>query len=280
MLRFVSIRSRAVDCLLGTAGRKTLPRQHSILSAGLVVACLFGTATLASAATINVDLEGYRTAGGTSLSLVPPTTYVGTGAAGGGNVFNGISPTALSDNTASATTGDNQTLSSVGGLLDSNGLGTPVRFSVGPVGVDNENANSGSATNATSLFDDYLFNNSGANASNATFTISGLAPGSAYSLYLYAGFADTGHFPNVSVSGGTATPFSATGIFSSSNTELFTGVADGSGDITGTLGAGVNILAGFSLVGTEVPEPGSIVALVGLCGMGLVGVAIRRRRGA
>ncbi len=242
-------------------------------------ACLFGTATLASAATINVDLEGYRG------PEVAPTTFVGTGAAGGGTVFNGLSPTNYSDGSASTTTGDNQTFSSVGGLLDSNGVATPVKFSIGPVGVDNQ-AGAPGATSSSALFNDYVFNNSAGNGSTANFTISGLAPNSPYQLYLYAGFANAVNLGGATVTGGTFQSFTQPmgSIYTAGNTELFTGTTNAAGDITGTLGdnpnyaAGTNVLAGFSLDATAVPEPGSVVAIIGLCGMGLFGVAIRRRR--
>jgi hypothetical protein len=37
-------------------------------------------------------------------------------------------------------------------------------------------------------------------------------------------------------------------------------------------------ITGFEIVNTTTPEPSTIVALLGLCGMGFVGLVIRRRR--
>jgi hypothetical protein len=73
-----------------------------LLPLAMVGSSAFGTI-------INIDLEGYRSAGGGNNN-VPDVTYVGTGAAGGGTTFNGITHLALSDNSGSTTTGDNQTL--------------------------------------------------------------------------------------------------------------------------------------------------------------------------
>ena len=157
-----------------------------------------------------------------------------------------------------------QTLSSGGGLQDSTGVLTGVNVTVGPVGLDNESGTL--ATSANSLFSDYVFNNSAGNTGNATFTISGLTALARYDVYLYAGFANVANLSNTTIAGGTVTAFSNTGIFTSTNTRLYVVTADGSGNITGTMGANTNILAGFTLA--SVPEPSSVVLLtLGIAGM-------------
>ncbi len=241
----------------------------------LAVACgILLSEPAAATQIVNIDLEGYRTGGGGTDTLVPPTTYVGQGAAGGGTVFNGMSPSFLSDNTNSPTTGDNQTYSA-SGLLNSTGGATSVGFSIGPVGVDNENTNIGVPTDSQALFNDYMFNNSAGNAGNTNFTISGLVPGASYDVYLYAGFANAASFlANTSITGGTLTSFANTGIFTSGgNTDLWTVHANGSGDINGVMGSGVNILAGVTLFST-VPEPSTGL----LAGCSLLGFLLLRRK--
>jgi hypothetical protein len=214
-------------------------------------------------------LEGYRTAGGAIDSNTPPDTYIGVGAAGGGTVFNGISPTALSDNTASPATGDNQTLSA-SNLLNSTGTASGISFSIGPVGVDNESPTVGQPTNANALLSDYVFNHSAGNSTNASFTLSDLTPGAIYDVYLYHS-SDS----SIAITGGTLTPATLSGIYNSGNTALFVVNADGSGHITGTMGGGLNVLNGLSVFSTA-PEPSSFV----LCGLGAIGmfIVVRRRR--
>jgi hypothetical protein len=221
---------------------------------------LLATALVAQATVINVDLQGYRGAES------PPTTYVGTSPAGSGTVWNAVTVGngGYSDGSASFTTGDNQTASG-SGFLDQNGVGTHVGFTIAPVGVDN------AGTNA--LLNDYIFNNSASNSSTAPFTISGLQPGTSYQLYLYTPYG-LATLAGVTVSGGTLTAFTPPGgSFTATSTELFTGVVNGSGNITGALGGGLNVVSGFTLVGTT-PEP-SAIALMSLA---LVGLAWTVRR--
>ncbi len=100
----------------------------------LAIACCAALSQSAlHAAIVNIDLEGYRGGGGGTDTNTPPTTYVGTGAAGGGTVFNGVFPTSFSDNTNSSVTGDNQTYATAlsGGLVDSNGTRLPLTSPLG-----------------------------------------------------------------------------------------------------------------------------------------------------
>jgi hypothetical protein len=159
-----------------------------------------------------------------------------------------------------------------------------INFTIGPVGVDNELA-AAQPTHMTpvapSLFNDYVFNNSAGNGSNVNFTISGLTPFSTDNVYLYAGFAAVSGLAQTTVTGGTLTAFTATGNFDASDTILFVATANSLGEIFGTMGSGTNTLAGFTVAGVgvqDVPEPSSLVALAGLCGIGLVGLVWRRRR--
>jgi hypothetical protein len=236
----------------------------------LASVCSFAANQSAWADTIvNIDLEGYRTAGGGRDSNVPPDTFIGVGAAGGGTVFNGINPTTLSDNTASPITGDNQTLSG-SNLLNSTGVGSGINFTIGPVGVDNESTTVGQPTNPNALFSDYVFNNSAGNTSNASFTLTGLKPGALYDVYLYHS-SDS----SIAITGGTPTAATLSGIYNTGNTALFVVNADGLGHIAGTMGGGLNVLNGLSIFSTA-PEP-STVALMSVALAGLAWTASRRR---
>ncbi len=225
---------------------------------------------------INVDLQGYRPTNGIGGPEAPPTTYSGISPAGSGTVWNGVTVGngGFSDGSSSFTTGDNQTASG-SGLVNQNGIGTAVSFTIGPVGVDNEVGVPGYGSN--SLLYDYVFNHSAGNSSTAPFTIGGLVPGSSYELFVYTPYG-LGALAGVSVTGGTLTAFTPPGgTFTSSTTELFTGVTNGSGQITGALGAGTNVLSGFTLAGTLTPEP-SALALITIALAGLVWTLRRQRR--
>jgi hypothetical protein len=51
-------------------------------------------------------------------------------------------------------------------------------------------------------------------------------------------------------------------------------------DVGGIAGNNGDITASVMAFDIETPEPGSVVALAGLCGMGLIGLVLRRRRAA
>ena len=234
----------------------------------IAAAGFFGATGAASARVVNIDVEGYRTAGG-GMNGTQDKTYIGSGAAGGGTVFNGVTHLAVSDGSSSATTGDEQTLTGTN-LNDSNGNPTSVDFTVGQVGLDTETA--APDTDAATLFNDYVFNHSAGNSTNATFTLSDLQPGLTYDVYLYAGFANVGNLSNTTITGGTATPFTASGVFNSGNTAHYTVVADIFGKINGTMGSGTQILAGVTI--SYIPEPASLSLLA------VGGLALLRRRHA
>ena len=124
------------------------------------------------------------------------------------------------------------------------------------------------------LFNDYMFNNSAGNSGNTPFTISGLTAGAQYDVYLYAGFQNASFLANTAITGGTETSFANHGIYTSGgNTVLWVATANGSGDISGVMGAGTNILAGLTIA-SPVPEPSSAV----LFGLSTLGFLLLRRK--
>ncbi len=126
------------------------------------------------------------------------------------------------------------------------------------------------------MFNNYVFNHSAGNNTDATFQITGLTPGAAYDVYLYAGFSNAGNLSTTLITGGTETSFPTTGIFNSGNTVLYVVSANGSGDINGTMGSGVQIFAGLTVAPVAVPEPSSMI-LAGCAAMGLACMIQRRR---
>jgi len=211
---------------------------------GVLVAAALLPATLAFGEIVNIvniDFDGFR-----SGDVMGPT-YVGSGAAGGGNVFNGLPAD-------SKTGGDNLTVSAVD-LLDSYGTQTTLDFTVSPVGGDVYGAGTPTTdpTSSAALYGDYVFTHSG-----SPFTISGFDPlvlsADVYFYYvLYGG--------TVTVDGATPDPFTPHGIFNNSNTMCFLNVPVVGGQIAGQFGPGTTVIKGMTIV-SKVPEPGTIVLLM------------------
>ena len=209
---------------------------------------------------VNIDLNGFRPGDASSAG-----TYVGFGAGGGGNVFNGI--------TLDSSTGNDNLSASATNLLNSFGTPTGINFSLGPVGGDAEPGTPPvpPANSSGALFGDYGFVGSAGQASGTSgFTISGLGSATKADLYFYYPFA-----PATIVVGSEAPdPFAGNGVFSSGNTIFFSDVPVVGGSIVGTINGFPGVVSGLSVV--VVPEPSS-AALVGLVAAAAM---LRRRRAA
>lgn len=192
--------------------------------------------------TINIDFNGAQN----NPVRGPGPTYWGQGAAGGGNVWNGILvdsrlPDGLDDH--NITVSSNDLVNSVGGA-------TSVGFTISPVGGDAPTAGSDPAAGAA-LFGDYLYVGSGGQISGrADFTISGL--GTAPYVDLYFHYGANGNFV---VPGGTRAAFGGNGIFTTADTAYYSKVAVANGTVTGTVGTGsLTILYGMT-VQLPLPQP-------------------------
>ena len=204
---------------------------------------------------VNIDFNGVRPGDAGSAG-----TFVGSGGAGGGTVFNGIS----ADSTGGS---DNLTVSGFN-LLTDTGVPTTVGFSISPVGGDNEPSQ---PFEPFSLYDDYIFNNSAGNNTpgGSPFTISGLGDAVTADLYLYGSFNTT---PDFVIPG-----YSGSGVFGTYNGLLATAYYDvpvTGGSITGLFGVGETGVLGGLTVATSVPEPASL----GLVILGSAALLLRRRR--
>jgi hypothetical protein len=225
------------------------------MSLGIVLT-LTTLASVASAVTINVDLQS---------SGAP--TYTGTGGAGGGT-WNGV----IGTTSASATD-----------LLDSTGAGTSVDFSAtGADGTGDIGPSIPESVNA--LLNDYMFT-----TGTISFTISDL-PNGTYDLYLYGAAGNyTGQRANFTItgvgsqalsgaSGGTTdggTGGTVPGTDLGKSYAKFAGIIVTGGQITGTgTPNGSHVpFNGFQLV-SVVPEPSGLV----LACLSAVGLFVKVRR--
>ena len=191
-----------------------------------------------AALVVNIDFNGYRNGGG--VDVMGPT-YSGQGAGGGGTVFNGIAvPSALEDGTDddNLTIGGTNLLNSIGGV-------TTISFTVSPVGGDVGGAPTTDPTSAAALFSDYFFNNSAGNtAGEAPFVIDGLGSSPTVDIYVYLSNPGAG----ATIPGSTVVPFTASGIFTTTNTRLYKAAPVTDGKVTGTFGSGTAVINGLSIV--------------------------------
>jgi len=204
--------------------------------------------------TVNVDIEGQRGTG-TEAEAV---NYVGQGAAGGGTVFNGV----LCDSTL----GDDNLTIGATNMVDSIGGPTTVTFTLSPVAGEREAATpiavSQDPTDPGNLFQEFAaVGYQGQTSNSANFTISGLGAVPSVDLYFYtyedplsAGlFAGT----TFTVPGAEASPFPASGVFTSLNTTYMHNVPVVNGAINGVFstvpsgvvgeGASAGAWSGFTL---------------------------------
>ena len=179
---------------------------------------------------VNIDFNGKRPGDGDSAG-----TFIGSGAAGGGSLFNGI--------TADSTGGnDNLTVSGFHLLTDA-GTPTTVGFTISPVGGDHE---PGQPFEPASLYDDYIFNNSAGNNTpgGSPFTISGLGGATTADVYLYGSFDANPDFVIAGYSGS-----GVFGVYNGLNATAYLGVPVSGGAITGFFGVGATgVLGGLTIV--------------------------------
>lgn len=208
-----------------------------VITAGFALAGL-AVSTQASDGSniVNLDFNGYRPGDNAG------PTFIGQGAPGGGTVFNGL--------TADSTGGDDNLTVGAINLLNSIGGVTPISFTLSPVGGDSLMSGTVSQTSADALFADYVFNNSAGNmAGNSYFVIDGLGSAPTVDIYVYQG-----NFPGgVTIPGSTLMPFTGKGLFNSVNTRVYRAPVV-SGQATGSLGGGLTVVYGMSIV-TPLPQP-------------------------
>ena len=183
-------------------------------------------------------------------------------------------------------------------LVDSNGNPTGVTLSLSgasggfTTGVLNPSAVDPSVPVGTAGAFDNLIRPQVFVAGNATatLTISGLTPGQRYNLYSYEIRGNTSEDTTFTVTSQAGSPSATstpdnnttTGFNSPEDYVLFTALVPSSGQIVETFTSGgateFGATNGFQLLEIT-PEPSSIVAVLGLCGMSLIGfVRYRGRR--
>ncbi len=251
----------------------------NICTALSVLAIVLASVSFAGATVVNVSI--------TRADMGYPL-YTGQGAYSdpGNNYWNGVSasPNPPTGDAGGWTTGIPTTAT----LLTSTGASTTVTFACGP-----EAAGGWGVVTPLALLGQGLICQSGASPRTDPdwFTIAGLTPGGAYSLYLYAvGDSSQGggthgsifsfnNFTTTYTSTGTATSGFVLGgdyVVVSGLTASPSGQINGQWEDTGS-GAWAAPFNGFQLISTTVPEPGTLALLAaGLAG--LLCYAWRRHR--
>ncbi len=197
---------------------------------------LTATLSVAPPQIVNIDFNGKRPGDGDSAG-----TFVGSGAAGGGSHFNGL--------TADSKGGDDNLTVSGFNLLSDTGSPTLAGFAIGPVGGDHE---PGQPFESISLYDDYIFNNSAGNSTpgGSPFTISRLGGATTADVYLYGSFDANPDF--------VFTGYSGSGVFGNYNglnATAYIGVPVTGGAITGFFGVGATGVLGGLTISTTTGLP-------------------------
>ena len=192
---------------------------------------------------INLDFNGARNV---PEIRGPGPTYIGQGAAGGGNAWNGI---LVNSRLEDGTDEDNLTISA-NNLVNSIGGTTGIGFSISPVSGDDPSGGT-DATASAALFGDYLFVGSAAQTTGrADFTVSGLGTAPAVDIYFFYGSAG-----NFTLPGASPTAFTAAGLFTPANTVFFRNVPVTNGSLSGTVGSGsLTVLYGMTIQ-QPLPQP-------------------------
>lgn len=208
---------------------------------------------------VNVDINGV---GHSTIPLGP--TYLGSGAAGGGSVFNGITARSrLPDGTD-----DDAITVSGANLLDSVGGPTTFGFTLSPVGAGNSGSAGPEYSEKWSVLNhDWViigYQGAGYNCANeADFTISGLGTAPVANLYFYfredpredRRFGSGAYeLPGVT----SPTPYPDRGLFGYWNTTFFEKVPVTNGSITGRWKK-TSVLALMTGLTIELPLPHAFV---------------------
>ncbi|MCL5098550.1 MAG: hypothetical protein M1608_13675 [Candidatus Omnitrophica bacterium] len=195
-----------------------------------------------AAMTVNLDFTGAR-----NVPAVrnPGPTFVGQGAAGGGNAWNGV----LANSQLPDGTDDDNLTVTTNNLVNSIGGATTVGFSIAPVSGDNPSAGT-DPTASAALFGDFIAVGTGAQMTGmADFTINGLGTAAVVDLYFYYG---AGSF---SIPGSSPTPFAGKGIFTSANTMFFAKIPVSNGSVSGTMGSGSLATLYGMTIQSPLPQP-------------------------
>jgi hypothetical protein len=205
-------------------------------------------------AIVNLDFTGASNfLGGQGQPEPVQPTYVGQGAAGGGDYFNDL----LVDSrlpggvVGDFTNGNFELTVTITNMLDSYTNATTVGFTASPVGGDNDEPTT-VATSEAALYGAYLLVGYPPQPSDLTaaFTVSGLGEAPFVDLYFYLRNPAT-----VAVNGSALASFAGSGIFASANTAYFHQLPVSGGQVTGTFLSGA-VVSGLTVV---TPKPGPVV---------------------
>ncbi|MCL5098394.1 MAG: hypothetical protein M1608_12875 [Candidatus Omnitrophica bacterium] len=198
------------------------------------------------AMTYNIDFNGARNA---PDPRGPGPTYVGQGAAGGGNTWNGV----LVDSILPDGNNDDNLTVGYTNMVNSLGDTTGVSFTISPVAGDGPNA--GTDPNATAaLFGDYMaVGAAGQTTGIADFTFSGLGDVPFVDVYFYWAYN-----ANFNMPGATLVPFVANGAFTPANTVHYAKLPVVNGIATGTVGTGPATIVLYGMT-IQAPLPAPII---------------------